>query len=62
MPELRGSAVADELFVQLADLIEEESKRKQLGENALSVMEANRGASQKTIHELRKVISEITES
>lgn len=62
LPDLRGSAVADELFVQLADLIEESLKRQELAENARSVIEANRGASQKTIRELRKIISKITET
>lgn len=55
--ELAPEKVVDELFDQLADLLEEPDRRAELGRNAAAVMKANRGATIKTTDELRKIIS-----
>ncbi len=49
LPETRDEVVADELFLAISDLLENEAVRKDLGRNALAVMTANRGATEKTM-------------
>jgi len=56
LPELRPEAVPDELFTSISDLLEEPDARVELARNARAVIEANRGATAKTIHEIRSLI------
>ena len=56
LPELPPEKIVDELFDQLSDILEDPNRRSELGRNALAVMTANRGATRRTIEELRKLI------
>ena len=56
LPELPPEKIVDELFDQLSDILEDPNRRSELGRNALAVMTANRGATGRTIEELRKLI------
>ncbi|HEX6280381.1 MAG TPA: 3-deoxy-D-manno-octulosonic acid transferase [Pyrinomonadaceae bacterium] len=58
LPDVSATAAADELFTTFCDLLDERERREELGRNARAVMEANRGATEETIRELRKIISE----
>ncbi len=60
LPELSGDSIADELFVRLSDLIEEKEEREGLARNARSVMEANRGATDRTVESLRGLLTSQT--
>jgi 3-deoxy-D-manno-octulosonic-acid transferase len=62
IPDLPHEKIVDELFDQLSDLLEDAGRRNELGRNAAAVMKANRGATHRTITELRKVIHEQTGS
>lgn len=57
LPELSGESIADELYVRISDLIEENKEREELARNARSVMEANRGATQRTVESLRGLLA-----
>jgi 3-deoxy-D-manno-octulosonic-acid transferase len=57
LPELTPEKVVDELFDQLSDLLEDPDRRSELARNAVAVMEANCGATKKTIDELLKLIA-----
>jgi 3-deoxy-D-manno-octulosonic-acid transferase len=54
LPELAPEKIVDELFDQLSDLLEDPVRRAELGQNAAAVMNASRGATEKTIRELEK--------
>lgn len=54
LPELRPEAISDELFVRISDLLEEPDERAEFARNARSVMEANRGATSRTVKLIRK--------
>ena len=56
LPELPPQKIVDELFDQLSDLLENPDRRRELGRNAQAVMNANRGATQRTTDELRKLL------
>ena len=49
-------STVDRLFDAISDLLENASQRDELGRNALSVMEANRGATHKAIEALAKLV------
>ena len=51
-------STVDRLFDAISDLLEDRSMRDELGRNARSVMEANRGATRRTIEELAKLSAE----
>ena len=51
-------STVDRLFDALSDLLEDRSMRDELGRNARSVIEANRGATRRTIEELGKLSAE----
>jgi 3-deoxy-D-manno-octulosonic-acid transferase len=57
LPELAPEKIVDELFHQISDLLEDPDRRRELGRNAVSVMNASRGATAKTIDDLRNFIS-----
>jgi len=57
LPESRHESVADELFLTISDLLENEELRNSLGKNALTVIKTNRGATSKTIHYLMSAFS-----
>jgi 3-deoxy-D-manno-octulosonic-acid transferase len=46
----------DDLWRAIYILLEDPARRRELGRNALAVMSANRGATKKTIDELRKIV------
>ncbi|MDI1241315.1 MAG: 3-deoxy-D-manno-octulosonic acid transferase [bacterium] len=56
LPELAPEKIVDELFDQLSDLLEDPTRRRELARNAQAVMKANRGATNQTTNELRKLI------
>ena len=53
------SGAVEELYEVFFDLLANEQKRRELGEKALSVMTANRGATAKTVKELSGLLGEI---
>ncbi len=57
LPELRPESIPDELFTQISDLLEQPEELTELARNARAVMEANRGATAKTIEEIRTLVS-----
>lgn len=57
LPDLPPEKIVDELFSQIYDLLYEQDIREELGLNAASVMRANRGATQKTVDELRRFLA-----
>lgn len=57
LPESKMEVIPDELFTEISDLLEKPEKIDELGRNALAVIEANRGATAKTIDHLRELIS-----
>lgn len=58
LPLVRAEANADELFLMLSDLLESPEKVAELGHNAKAVMNANRGATERSIEALRVIVSE----
>ena len=52
LPESPNETIVDHLFDAISDLLEENEQRTELGRNARSVMNANRGATRRTIEEL----------
>ncbi|HMQ03846.1 MAG TPA: 3-deoxy-D-manno-octulosonic acid transferase [Pyrinomonadaceae bacterium] len=56
LPDKNGPQIVDELFLVISDLIEDSEHREALGRNASAVMNANRGATAKTVSELVKVM------
>ncbi len=60
LPELSGESIADELYLRLSDLVEEADEREDLARNARSVMEANRGATKRTVASLRGLLKSQT--
>lgn len=57
LPQLAPEKIVDELFDKLSDLLEDADRRRELGENALSVMAANRGATRRTTEKLWDLVS-----
>ena len=55
LPETPKETIVDRLFDAISDLLEDADQRNELGRNARSVIEANRGATRKTIEELKKL-------
>jgi len=55
LPELPPEKIVDDLFDQISDLLEDPDRRRELGRNAAAVMKANRGATRRTIEELRRI-------
>lgn len=55
LPETSHETVADELFLAISDLLENEDTRHELGRNAFAVMKANRGATVNTIASLKSL-------
>jgi 3-deoxy-D-manno-octulosonic-acid transferase len=53
IPELPPEKIPDEIFLQLSDLLDEPDRIAELSRNARAVMEANRGATEKSILRLR---------
>ena len=51
-PDKTGEQIVDELFLTIADLLENEEERRTLGLNAAAVMKANRGATKRTVDAL----------
>mgnify|MGYP001183203544 CR=1 FL=1 len=56
LPDRVGAQMVDELFDVITDLLDEPERLEILGHNALAVMNANRGATGKTIAALNRVI------
>lgn len=56
LPEENESEIVGQLFEALKDLLENRSRREELGENAAAVMDANRGAVLRTIQELTPLL------
>lgn len=57
LPDLPPEKIVDELFSQIYDLLYEPDLRHDLARNASTVMTANRGATNKTLDELAKVLT-----
>lgn len=56
LPEHPNGAIPDDLFMHISDLLEEPEERARLARNAQAVMEANRGASEKSVLELSHLL------
>ncbi|MBK9155483.1 MAG: 3-deoxy-D-manno-octulosonic acid transferase [Chloracidobacterium sp.] len=56
LPELPSEKIPDELFMRISDLLDDREVRAELARNARSVMEANRGATARTMDEIRSLI------
>ncbi|HCA56595.1 MAG TPA: hypothetical protein DEP46_01290 [Blastocatellia bacterium] len=57
LPEQTNEAIPDDLFMHISDLLEEPGERAELACNAQAVMEANRGATAKTVELLRHFLN-----
>lgn len=57
LPDLAAEEVADRLSKVLSGLLEDPDRRSALGSNAIQVMQANRGATERTVAQLRRLIS-----
>lgn len=57
LPEQTNEAIPDDLFMHISDLLEEPEERARLARNARAVMEANRGATAKTVELLRHFLN-----
>ncbi len=57
LPEQAEESIPDDLFMQISDLLEEPEERERLARNAQAVMEANRGATAKTVEHLRHFLN-----
>jgi 3-deoxy-D-manno-octulosonic-acid transferase len=57
LPVLSEKVVVAELSKSLSDLLGDTEKRKRLGANALTVMQRNRGATAKTIEQIKHVLA-----
>ena len=57
LPDKTGEQIVDELFLAFSDLLENEDARSTIGLNAAAVMKANRGATERTINELRPFLT-----
>lgn len=57
LSELPSEKIPDELFLRISDLLDEPEVRAEFARNARAVLEANRGATSKTIHEIRQLIA-----
>ncbi|HMO81815.1 MAG TPA: 3-deoxy-D-manno-octulosonic acid transferase [Pyrinomonadaceae bacterium] len=57
LPEQANEAIPDDLFMHISDLLEEPEECSRLARSARAVMEANRGATEKTIAELRRLLT-----
>ena len=62
LPDKTGEQTVDELFLAFSDLLENDADRRTLGLNAAAVMKANRGATAKTIEELKPLLATISNS
>ncbi|MGB7068531.1 MAG: 3-deoxy-D-manno-octulosonic acid transferase [Pyrinomonadaceae bacterium] len=56
LSETRHERVVDDIFLAFSDLLEDSEARNAIGRNALSVMNANKGATAKTVAELRELL------
>ncbi len=56
LPAKSGDQIIDELFLAVSDLLEDDEQRAALGRNAAAVMKANRGATERTIEALDKLL------
>ncbi|MCC6329985.1 MAG: 3-deoxy-D-manno-octulosonic acid transferase [Acidobacteria bacterium] len=56
LPDKTGEQIVDELFLAVSDLLENEADRHSLGVNAAAVMNANRGATAKTVELLAGIL------
>lgn len=52
LPEQTNDAIPDDLFMHISDLLEEPEELAELARNARAVIEANRGATAKTVEQL----------
>ncbi|MGC2235646.1 MAG: 3-deoxy-D-manno-octulosonic acid transferase [Pyrinomonadaceae bacterium] len=57
LPELEGKQISSKLAEVFGELLQDKEKRRKLSVNALGVMQKNRGASQKTIENLKLLLS-----
>ena len=56
LPELDDKDIAENLSATFLQLLKDLEKRKNLGKNALAVMEKNRGATEKTLEYLAPIL------
>ncbi len=56
LPDKAGEQIVDELFISFVDLLENDDERRSLGLNAAAVMNANRGATRRTIDALIEIL------
>lgn len=56
LPDKTGEQIVDELFLTISDLLENEAERRTLGQNAGAVMNANRGATARTVEMLGGIL------
>ncbi len=56
LPKLSDDEIVDRLRAEFSTLLDDAEQRRELGENALSVMTKNRGAAAKTIEFLRPML------
>lgn len=57
LPELAEKQIPSKLAEVFAELLQDKEKRRKMSVNALGVMQKNRGASQKTIENLKPLLS-----
>jgi 3-deoxy-D-manno-octulosonic-acid transferase len=57
LPAKSGEQIVDELFLAIADLMENDEHLGTLGLNASGVMKANRGATGRTLDALAQIIN-----
>lgn len=56
LPEMNESEIAERLADVFSELLKDESRRKNLADNAFAVLQANRGATRKTIERLQTIL------
>ncbi len=56
LPDKTGEQIVDELFLAISGLLENEAERQTLGTNAAAVMNANRGATARTVERLAGIL------
>lgn len=62
LPELPIEEIESEMFKTLSNLLADADCRTELGRNAAAVIKANRGATEKTVELLTRLLSEQTEN
>lgn len=60
LPEQSNEAIPDDPFMHISDLLDEPEERAELTRNARAVIEANRGATAKTIEALKQLLERTT--